>query len=1482
MMRKRALAAMLTAFSLSLGAGVTAEAATYTVINTNNTGSGSLRQAIEDANATPSVIDTISFNISGPGSYTINLSSVLPTITDTGLTLDGTTQSGANCGTSTNSNGGISDRILNIGINGPTGGTPSADTLSITASNVTVKGVAIVGGRDDILRLTGADGFTLLCSHIGVGKDGISAVSSGGRGVFVDNSDNVSIGDGTLAGLNVISANTEDGLYVLNSNAISVNRNFFGLAIDGTTERNNGGMGLELDATINAFVSGNVSSANTQSGFSVFSNTLSSSAVFVGNYAGTNAAGTSARANGQTGITLTGLGTTASIGDGTLIGTNIFAGNTFTGISINTGATATVRGNYIGVGANGTTPIGNGASGIFVQGTGIIGGANNGSGNIIANSATNGVTVTGTASIVGNFIVENADLGIDLLGATGVEANDSGDGDNGPNDLLNYPVITRFAGDGSTLAEYDVSYDLPANASGHRIDFYKNSSADASGHGEGEIHLGAITVGGGAGSGGGSFTANAPVTAGDIISATTTRIVSGTTYDKTSEFSANAVATSSADPLIVTSTADTNTIGTLRFAINHANANAGDDDISFNIAGAGPHVITLASVLPNINDAGITIDGTTQSGASCGNLWAGTPHTVMIEIDADGGEFDALPVSGDNVTLKGLAVHGVNMVSGNGKNAVEFYMSASNGALQCSYIGLHADGSDAGAGSAGLAGIFVQGDSITIGGSGIGDGNVIANADGAGVRTEDSATDLVIEGNFIGTDPTGLTALSLANGIRAASGTTTYRHIRKNIISGAASNGIRFDSVGSATGASGDIIIAGNHIGVDRTGNTALANGGSGIHFLAGSASGVTIGGTSENDRNIISSNTNNGVDIEDVSGINILGNYIGVGADGVTEVGNGVNGINANGVTTLTIGNGTASGRNIISGHGDDGIKLSGTIDGVVIDGNYIGLGADGDTARGNAQYGISLDTATSDSDIIRGNVISGNGIGIHSINGSVSNLLLTGNYVGTDASGLLPRGNSFSAMVIDDGANGWIVGTPASGNIFAATPDSGAGIESYAGAHTFQNNKIGVGVDGTTALGNEGWGLRLYGGPHVVGGIGANEGNIIANSGVNDSFANVIVQGSGSATVSGNIIRGGLGYAGLDLSNAGTVVTFHDNTVTNNLGAGIQLNSDTQLYAYDNIISHNGDMGIRFGGATSQAAVYGNRIFGNAGLGIDFGGLGVTANDNGDSDAGANDLLNFPVLNSFTVDGTTSVDYDFNLDVPSNADGYRIDFYKNSVADPSGHGEGETHLGFVDILHAGGDLNFTGSFTANASVSFGDNISATTTRRTGMDSYDISSEFSLNYVAQSETTQLVANETVEVFDPSGSGLYAIPGNDVISSLTFTNTGNGTTKEDTIVIFKTIPAEMTFYNGDIDDAGPETNPVSFAQTAGAGLSFDYASDIKYSNVVDPPPSFNDCNYAPAAGYDANVKYVCINPKGGMMPGDPDPTAIISYRARIN
>lgn len=141
-------------------------------------------------------------------------------------------------------------------------------------------------------------------------------------------------------------------------------------------------------------------------------------------------------------------------------------------------------------------------------------------------------------------------------------------------------------------------------------------------------------------------------------------------------------------------------------------------------------------------------------------------------------------------------------------------------------------------------------------------------------------------------------------------------------------------------------------------------------------------------------------------------------------------------------------------------------------------------------------------------------------------------------------------------------------------------------------------------------------------------------------------------------------------------------------------------------------------------------------------------------------------------------------------------------------------------------------------------------------------------------------ANKTVEVWDPTSIGLYALPGNDIVYTISVTHESGADLSSESVFLTDKIPGEVTFYNGDIDDAGPQVNPVSFTDSS-SGLTFDYATDIGYSNAATKPNSMTDCNYTPSLGYDDAVTYLCINPSGVFNSGTPDPSFDISFRTQI-
>ena len=142
-----------------------------------------------------------------------------------------------------------------------------------------------------------------------------------------------------------------------------------------------------------------------------------------------------------------------------------------------------------------------------------------------------------------------------------------------------------------------------------------------------------------------------------------------------------------------------------------------------------------------------------------------------------------------------------------------------------------------------------------------------------------------------------------------------------------------------------------------------------------------------------------------------------------------------------------------------------------------------------------------------------------------------------------------------------------------------------------------------------------------------------------------------------------------------------------------------------------------------------------------------------------------------------------------------------------------------------------------------------------------------------------ITASKAIETYDPTNIGLYSIPGNDVIYTISVENTGNLNVDDGSMLLIDILPAELSFYNADINDGfGPETDPVIFTDN-GSGLTFTYPADVGFSQSTTAPTDFAACNYTPVPNsYDPLTSYICFNPKGEMLPNSD---WAVSFRMRI-
>jgi len=302
------------------------------------------------------------------------------------------------------------------------------------------------------------------------------------------------------------------------------------------------------------------------------------------------------------------------------------------------------------------------------------------------------------------------------------------------------------------------------------------------------------------------------------------------------------------------------------------------------------------------------------------------------------------------------------------------------------------------------------------------------------------------------------------DGIRVGGGNSTIKGLVINRFSG---NGMILVNKGGNT-------VKGNWIGLTNTGDAAAKNGAKGIVV---SINNNTIGGTSTNDRNVISGNGSSGVQMWSAAstGNTVLGNYVGTDWTGEKAIANLKSGIANDGAASNTIGGTAAGARNVVSGNAHDGIIVSGTgSKNIKIIGNYVGTNALGTTAIGNKMYGIEI---SRDNNLVQNNLVSGNTYsGVVLWLSSAYNNKVIGNKLGTDKSGMYAIANQWKGLEVTNGAKDNIIGGTLSGERNVISGNKQNGVNVYQGSNNkFYNNYVGVGSDGIKSLGNGGDGLRL-----------------------------------------------------------------------------------------------------------------------------------------------------------------------------------------------------------------------------------------------------------------------------------------------------------------------------------------------------------------------------------------------------------------------
>ena len=377
-----------------------------------------------------------------------------------------------------------------------------------------------------------------------------------------------------------------------------------------------------------------------------------------------------------------------------------------------------------------------------------------------------------------------------------------------------------------------------------------------------------------------------------------------------------------------------------------------------------------------------------------------------------------------------------------------------------------------------------------------------------------------------------------------------------------------------------------------------------------------------------------------------------------------------ADGVTIS--GGGTTVKGLAITNFPGNGITLSGS-GGNVLEANYFGMAADGVTAAGNSKNGVQIDGSLNNRiggpSIAQRNLISGNtgkgaGGGIY-VDGGGGNVI-QGNFIGTDITGMLRRGNEGRGIAFSGSSNN-VVGGP------------GAGL-------------------GNLISGNRATGVRFIGGAgNLV------QANILGlNRTMTEFISNdrgVQLRSSNDNQVLGNLIMGHV-YDGVLIWSGSTNNLVQANTIAFN-GRGPVGDA-----------SESGWAGIWVADAT-RSHLLGNSIYGNARLGITVGlTWEATANDPLDADGGDNEMQNYPALGTVTAGASSTTVAGALNSKPDTS--YLVQFFADSACDPTGYGEGRYPIGKATVTTNGsGHAPF--SFTFPVVLAKGWIVSSTATDPAG-----------------------------------------------------------------------------------------------------------------------------------------------------------------------
>ena len=846
----------------------------FTVVNAQDFVPGSLRQAILDSNAQPGP-NIIDFNIGAGGAVSIDLALPLPVITSP-VFLNGLSQPGGN---GTPLIHLVDTRGASIGLR-ITAGSSTVEGLVIqgfSASGIILDGAGGDLLTDNYIGISGAgalvgvsagagntirgnviagngvgiecgDGTVVQGNLIGTDPSGTVAVPNG-TGVEIDSADAVTIGGTAPGARNVISGNTMSGIS-LNSpgSGVRVQGNFVGTNTTGDVALPNG-TGITATAshlTIGGTIAGagNVIAGNRAQGILL---TGGSANLIQGNFIGTDAAGNAALGNGADGVAISDA-SGDTVGGTAAAARNVIAGNS-TGISVR-GTGQLVQGNFIGTDVAGTHGLIN-QYGVVVMGPGnTIGGTMAGTGNLISGNNYDGILLSGPGAqmnlVQGNFIGTDVRGAVYLGNSTGIAIAGASNNVIGGNAAGAGNTISGNRGDGILIG--DATGNVVAgnligtDASGTRSVSDLSAGVFLSGANNnliGGTASGSGNVISGNGTGIAITTSTGNQIQGNRIGTDVTgtrplannffgvwlsfgaegNLIGGTVAGARNIISANAFAglyfyMAASNNLVQGNFIGTDVTGT------RALGNSGPPGDGIVIA-SGNRNNTIGGIEPG---AGNLISGNDEDGvviADASTVLQGNSIGTDVTGTRAVGNLGGVAVAANDVTIGGTEAGAGNLISGNQFDGI--YISGfANAVILGNRIGTDVTGTQA-LGN-GTDGIFVYdqtGTTATIGGTEAGAGNLISGnlGDGIAIQSTDT-TDIVIQGNSIGTDLTGMQALgNTGNGVTIMGGTNDNT-IARNLIAFNGHDGV------AILGGTGNAVLGNAIFGHDNGLGIELADGG--------------------------------------------------------------------------------------------------------------------------------------------------------------------------------------------------------------------------------------------------------------------------------------------------------------------------------------------------------------------------------------------------------------------------------------------------------------------------------------------------------------------------------------------------------------------------------------------------------------------------------------------------------------------------------